>query len=244
MTKIAGYIVGNAGETVSVATNHVVNGQLTFAVTGDTGKGWEDISIRKISNIKQIAAVANDAAEERRATLSSTVAVGETFTATISVADSRQKLNKVFKYVAVAGDTPTTVANALVAAINASEVAFTAASGAAGRLDVTNDTTAQKFTLTVGTDSAAASWGAVSVATAAAERTDGAFWAAQYGNVDAADLPDVAGYGALIIEYIDAEESSPKGKAIKKYAAYFYNVALGGIITDVNGADLASPVLA
>jgi hypothetical protein len=238
--KILGYKVYDASTSIGLEAAHFSAGQLVVGGTADAVRNLTTPLVTRIVEVKKIAAVAADAAEERRSTLSGAIVAGEKFTATLSYGEARQKVNKRFTVYAVTGETATTMANKLFAAINAAGIDFTAASGAAGRLDVTRDTAGVPFILTVGTDSAAASFGAVSVATAAARRTDAAFFAEKFDGVLASDFGSATDdYQAFVVSFLDPEDTVHGIVQAEKKVAFFIDgaTAVTTLETALNGTN-------
>jgi len=246
--KISGYKVLDASGTIGGNGTHVQRGQLRFnLLTNFTERGWEDISIRKITNIIQIGAVALDVAAEYDITFATAPIANENFTVTVSYGDSRQRVNKSFKFTTILGSTVTKIAVAIRDAINASSAPFTA-SNSSGVLTITADVAGAGYepVFTAGTDSSTTTVTVQSYAGATndAVKTTAGFYAGMFSNVLASDFgSQTEHYDAAIVEYIDAEESEPKGKAIKRYAALFNDapIALTAIAFDVNGSVLANP---
>ena len=245
--KISGYKVAQASATTAGAGNHMRRGLFGLDITGAVvNRGWEDIFIRKITNVARLTDVDTAIRSNYDITFATAPSAtgNENFTITISYEDSRQRINKPFKYTTTAGQSITNLAVAFKTAINLSAVPFTA-SNVAGVLTIVADEAGVGYdpVYTAGTDSLTTTVVVQSAAAATNDlvKTDRDYWASRFGNVLASDFTSSEGYGALIFEYIDTEESEPKGKSVTKFAALFYNNSIAGILSDVNGNLLANP---
>jgi hypothetical protein len=221
--KIAKYKVVDAGATVATSTLHYVKGKLVGDFSASTDVRFEEgIQVVDIIDYIESAAVLADVAFTQDITFATAPAEGDEFMVTVSYEASGSRIHRRFGYIAQAGSlTVTAIASAIKDKINASDVPF-AASNASGVLTITGAAgVGYQPILGGGTDSSATTvtLGAV---TDDAEKTDAAYYAAKFENVDTDDFGDDAvGYAVHVIVYLESVSTVHGIVKEKKYAAFF-----------------------
>lgn len=228
---ITKYKVVNAAATVSAAALQFVNAKLVGAFSAATSVRFlAGILVTDIVNVFKLSAVATSVAHQRDVTFATSPAAGDNFTVTISYMFGSQKMNKIFKYKALTGDTVTSIATAFKNLINASDVPFSA-TNASGVLTITADVAGAGYdpAMTVGTDSTATTvtLEALGSATLDAVATIAPNLALIYDGVDAADFgSQTDDYDTYLIEYYENVETVHGIVRERRFAAFFVEAAI------------------
>jgi phage tail sheath gpL-like len=229
--KISGYKIHDSGAALGAIGTHFVGGDLVIGGTASAVINWINIRKTGIAGYSLEAAV-NTAVAWTQTFTAGTVVTGNEFVLTIKVPDSRQVQNKIYKHIAVAGDTAQTVANAFRALINGDSSLPITGTGTT-TLILTADTagTGVNYIGTSGATNTSTFTGGSAVSDA--QVTDAAYYAAKYEGVSAADFGSaVRDYDAYVIEYISDTIGSHGITGETRYAAVFTDNGVAGAALD------------
>ena len=218
------YKVYDAGTAIGAEADQFALAKVEFGGTADASIRWEGIPVKDVSGVQKIAAVAADVAWTETYT-PATFTVGNEFYLTVMYPDSKQTIRKVFKHIAVAGDTATTVCNAFRSAINADDTLPITGTGTT-TLVLTADVAGTGINPIVTVGATAASTFAASALTTDAQRTDAAYFASKFSGVSAADFGSATDdYIAYIVSYTELVSSADGVVHAKRMAAAFVDGA-------------------
>jgi hypothetical protein len=225
--KISKYRIYDDGSAIGAEGAIFAAGKLEVAGSPDASIRWTGVPVKDIVSVVFAADVEADAAHQRDVTFATNPSAGDEFVVTIQYQDSRQRVRKPFKYVAVAGATVTTIAAAIKDLINASDAPFSA-TNASGVLTITADVAGAGYDPTIdgGSDSATTTVTveAIGSATLDAVRDTAAALAAKHEGVDADDfgtLTAAKGYQQYYITYTELVPTA-HGKVLEERVAAIF----------------------